>query len=237
MGESRSPSPAGSPPMVHPKDIDLESSPPRDPSPPPRDRSPEPRRESPNVREDRDVERSPRRERSHTRSPVRRPRDPSRSVTPVRHSSPPPRRARERSRERSRERYRERSPERSRYRSPDRDRRRDYDRSDRGRSRSRERGRTSDRNRGKGAYRPGNTVFVAGFNFITTEKDLDRKFSKYGRVVDVRIVKDRRNGESKGFGFVTMETDEDADEAVDKLDQTTWNGRVVLVEKAKSDKR
>lgn len=46
-----------------------------------------------------------------------------------------------------------------------------------------------------------------------------------------------RNGESKGFGFVTMETDEDADEAVDKLDQTTWNGRVVLVEKAKSDKR
>lgn len=62
------------------------------------------------------------------------------------------------------------------------------------RSRSRERGRTSDRHRGggKGAYRPGNTVFVAGFNFITTEKDLDRKFSKYGRVVDVRIVKDRR---------------------------------------------
>jgi RNA recognition motif-containing protein len=46
-----------------------------------------------------------------------------------------------------------------------------------------------------------------------------------------------RNGESKGFGFVTMETDEDADEAVYKLDQTTWNGRVVLVEKAKSDKR
>jgi RNA recognition motif-containing protein len=185
------------------------------------------------------MEKSPRRARSHTRSPDRRPREPSRSVTPVRRSSQTPERRRVRERSRSRERApRERSPDRGRYRSPERDRRRDYDKRDaRGRSRSRERTRNSERYRGNGRGRPGNTVFVAGFNFITTERDLDRKFSKYGRVIDVRIVKDRRNGESKGFGFVTMETDEDADEAVYKLDQTTWNGRVVLVEKAKSDKR
>lgn len=40
--------------------------------------------------------------------------------------------------------------------------------------------------------KPGNNLFIAGFNFITTERDLERKFSRYGRVMDVRIVRDKR---------------------------------------------
>eukprot|EP00262_Sarcandra_glabra_P021915 TRINITY_DN9451_c0_g2_i1.p1 TRINITY_DN9451_c0_g2~~TRINITY_DN9451_c0_g2_i1.p1 ORF type:complete len:556 (-),score=105.16 TRINITY_DN9451_c0_g2_i1:287-1954(-) len=89
-------------------------------------------------------------------------------------------------------------------------------------------------NRITGVGRPGKNLFVAGFGFITTERDLERKFSRFGRVTDVRIVRDRRTGDSRGFGFLSLERDEDADAAIRALDQTEWNGRVVLVEKSKT---
>lgn len=39
---------------------------------------------------------------------------------------------------------------------------------------------------------PGRNLFVAGFSFLTTERDLERKFSRFGHVRDVRIVRDKR---------------------------------------------
>ncbi|KAJ4976669.1 hypothetical protein NE237_001775 [Protea cynaroides] len=89
-------------------------------------------------------------------------------------------------------------------------------------------------NRNPGVGRPGNNLFVAGFSFVTTERDLERKFSRFGRVRDVRIVRDKRSGDSRGFGFLSLERDEDADAAIRALDQTEWNGRIVLVEKSKT---
>lgn len=47
-------------------------------------------------------------------------------------------------------------------------------------------------NRKTGLGKPGRNLFVAGFSFLTTERDLERKFSRYGRVRDVRIVRDKR---------------------------------------------
>jgi cold-inducible RNA-binding protein len=73
---------------------------------------------------------------------------------------------------------------------------------------------------------------VAGFNFICSERDVIRKFEKYGRVADVRIVKGH-GGESRGFGFVDMESEEDAKEVMRALDGVEWNGRRLLVEVAK----
>ncbi|MQL98838.1 hypothetical protein Taro_031548 [Colocasia esculenta] len=89
-------------------------------------------------------------------------------------------------------------------------------------------------NRSTGIGRPGKNLFVAGFSFVTTERDLEKKFSRYGRVTDVRIVRDKRSGDSRGFGFLSLERDEEADAAIRALDQTEWNGRIVLVEKAKT---
>ena len=43
-----------------------------------------------------------------------------------------------------------------------------------------------------------------------------------------------RSGESRGFGFLSLERDEDADAAIRAVDQTEWNGRIVLVEKSKT---
>lgn len=73
---------------------------------------------------------------------------------------------------------------------------------------------------------------MAGFNFICNEKDVIRKFSRYGNVKDVRLVRGP-GGESRGFGFIDMEREEDAKDAIRGLDQTEWNGRRLLVEVAK----
>ncbi|KAL5978606.1 hypothetical protein ACLOJK_029723 [Asimina triloba] len=89
-------------------------------------------------------------------------------------------------------------------------------------------------NRSTGAGRPGKNLFVAGFSFVTTERDLERKFSRFGPVRNVRIVRDKRTGDSRGFGFLSFEKDEDADAAIRALDQMEWNGRIVLVEKSKT---
>lgn len=56
-------------------------------------------------------------------------------------------------------------------------------------------------------------------------------------MTDVRIVRDKLTGDSRGFGFLSLEKDEDADEAIRALDQTQWNGRIVLVEKSKTPAR
>ncbi|KAG1368312.1 serine/arginine repetitive matrix protein 1 [Cocos nucifera] len=92
-------------------------------------------------------------------------------------------------------------------------------------------------NRNTGIGRPGRNLFVAGFSYVTTERDLEKKFSRFGRVTDVRIVRDKRSGDSRGFGFLSLERDEDADAAIRALDQTEWNGRIVLVEKSKTSAR
>eukprot|EP00250_Pteridium_aquilinum_P001316 c11525_g1_i1 orf=296-1555(-) len=88
-------------------------------------------------------------------------------------------------------------------------------------------------NRNTGLGKPGRNLFIAGFSFGTTERDLEKKFSRYGHVRDVRIVRDKRSGDSRGFGFLSLDRDENADAAIRGLDQTEWNGRIVLVEKAK----
>ncbi|XP_057971871.1 RNA-binding protein rsd1-like isoform X2 [Malania oleifera] len=93
------------------------------------------------------------------------------------------------------------------------------------------------RNRSTGLGKPGKNLFVAGFSFLTTEKDLERKFSKFGRVRDVRIVRDKRSGDSRGFGFLSLQRDEEADAAIRALDETEWNGRIILVEKSKTSGR
>lgn len=46
-----------------------------------------------------------------------------------------------------------------------------------------------------------------------------------------------RSGDSRGFGFLSLGRDEDADAAIRALDQTEWNGRIVLVEKSKTSAR
>ncbi|KAI3928335.1 hypothetical protein MKW98_023936 [Papaver atlanticum] len=192
-----------------------------------------------------------------TQQDLKRKDDPDRKrhvASPRKHYSPPDRRRKERLASRSPMRrrestsgYRRDNRDRSRSRSPyARDRRqisprRRYSPRRRSPPGSHSRHRSPRRrpwspppNRNTGIGKPGKNLFVAGFSFVTTEKDLERKFSRFGRVRDVRIVRDKRSGDSRGFGFLSLERDEDADAAIRALDQTQWNGRVVLVEKSKA---
>ncbi len=87
----------------------------------------------------------------------------------------------------------------------------------------RERGETSDRNRGQ-------TVYVAGIARHLRESEVEKLFSKYGRVVDVRVVRDRETGEGRGFGFLVFEDSKDAQDAIRALDGTDFEGKRLVVE-------
>jgi RNA recognition motif-containing protein len=60
-------------------------------------------------------------------------------------------------------------------------------------------------------------LYVGNMPYETTEQDLQQMFGQYGTVVTVTIIKDRYSGRSKGFGFVEMEDDAAADEAIRQL--------------------
>lgn len=76
-------------------------------------------------------------------------------------------------------------------------------------------------------------LFVAGLPFSTTDEELKNLFAGVGVVVSARVITDRETGRSKGFGFVEMETSEEATAAITKLNGTDFGGRKLIVAEAK----
>ena len=74
-----------------------------------------------------------------------------------------------------------------------------------------------------------NKLFVGGLSFNTTENDLQDAFAAHGNVTAVDLISDRMTGKSKGFGFVTMSTPEEAQQAIDNLNGKTLDGRNLTV--------
>ncbi|CAM6103306.1 unnamed protein product [Calypogeia fissa] len=101
--------------------------------------------------------------------------------------------------------------------------------------RSRSRSRSPDRGYGgrEAANNPGNNLYVTGLSTRVTEKDLEDHFSTEGKVLECRLVVDPRSRESRGFGFVTMDSLEDAERCIKYLNRSILEGRVISVEKAK----
>ncbi|CAI9097671.1 OLC1v1034141C1 [Oldenlandia corymbosa var. corymbosa] len=79
-------------------------------------------------------------------------------------------------------------------------------------------------------------LFVGGLSFYTTDKVLSEAFSQYGQVVNAEIPKDRVTGRSKGFGFVTYASEDEAENAIKELDGKPLNGRVIFIDYAKPRK-
>ncbi|CAB4310372.1 unnamed protein product [Prunus armeniaca] len=102
------------------------------------------------------------------------------------------------------------------------------------RSRSLSRSRRSrSRSQSVDASNPGNNLYVTGLSTRVTSSDLEKFFNKEGKVLECHLVTDPRTRESRGFGFVTMETVEDAERCVKYLNRSVLEGRLVTVEKAK----
>ena len=76
-------------------------------------------------------------------------------------------------------------------------------------------------------------LFVGGLNFKTTEESLRDAFSKAGEVVSAVVIMDRMTGRSKGFGFVEMANDDEADKAIEMYNNQELDGRKVVVNEAR----
>jgi RNA recognition motif-containing protein len=75
-------------------------------------------------------------------------------------------------------------------------------------------------------------LFVGGLSWNTTEETLRSAFESCGPLVEVKVITDRETGRSRGFGFVTFESPEDATNAISSLDGTELDGRNVRVSEA-----
>lgn len=75
-------------------------------------------------------------------------------------------------------------------------------------------------------------MFVGNLPFVTSEEELKNLFSQYGNVVAVTIIFDKYTKKSKGFGFVEMETEDEAAAAMQNLDGYELSGRKIAVKEA-----
>jgi RNA recognition motif-containing protein len=79
-------------------------------------------------------------------------------------------------------------------------------------------------------------LFVGGISWNLTEEQLKEAFSKIGEVEEAKIITDRVSGRSKGFGFVTMKTVEDAKKAIEEMNGVELDGRAITVNEARPQK-
>jgi cold-inducible RNA-binding protein len=78
-----------------------------------------------------------------------------------------------------------------------------------------------------------NKLFVGSLAFSATDADLEAFFAQCGTVVSAKVVIDRDTNRSKGFGFVEMSTDAEAQAAIQQLDGKELSGRAVNVSEAR----
>lgn len=76
-------------------------------------------------------------------------------------------------------------------------------------------------------------LYVGNLAFSVTDDELMQAFTSFGTIASARVVMDRMTGRSKGFGFVEVEDDAQADEAINKMNGQTIAGRPVRVSEAK----
>jgi len=79
----------------------------------------------------------------------------------------------------------------------------------------------------------GKKLYVGNLPFQTTEGDLEQLFGEMGAVDSVRIITDRETGRNRGFGFIEMSSDEDADKSIEKFNQYELEGRALTVNEAR----
>ncbi len=76
-------------------------------------------------------------------------------------------------------------------------------------------------------------LYVGGLSFSTTEDQIRDEFAKFGVVESATVIRDRDSDRSRGFGFVEMSSDAEANEAIKGLNDTTLDGRQITVNYAR----
>ena len=75
-------------------------------------------------------------------------------------------------------------------------------------------------------------LFVGGLSWGTTDEGLHGAFSRFGEIVEAKVITDRETGRSRGFGFVTFANDEGATSAISEMDGADLDGRTIKVNEA-----
>src|SRR3954469_5351212 len=79
----------------------------------------------------------------------------------------------------------------------------------------------------------GSKLYVGNLSYGTTSSDLEQLFGQHGTVSSAEVIADRESGRSKGFGFVQMGTDEEAQAAIAGVNGQQHDGRTLTVNEAK----
>jgi cold-inducible RNA-binding protein len=74
-----------------------------------------------------------------------------------------------------------------------------------------------------------NKLFVGGIPYAVRDEDLADLFSRAGTVNSARVIMDKMSGRSRGFGFVEMSSDEEAERAISELNGSEMDGRKIVV--------
>ena len=78
-----------------------------------------------------------------------------------------------------------------------------------------------------------NKLFVGKLSYTLTDSQLEEHFAQAGKVLSAKVIVDRYSGQGKGFGFVEMSTEEEAKKAMDTLNNSTLDGRTIVVSEAR----
>jgi RNA recognition motif-containing protein len=76
-------------------------------------------------------------------------------------------------------------------------------------------------------------IYVGNLSYSVTSEDLREVFGEYGEVASAEVVQDKFSGQSKGFGFVDLPDNSDADRAIKELNDQVYKGRKMTVNEAK----
>lgn len=79
----------------------------------------------------------------------------------------------------------------------------------------------------------GNKIFVGNLSFNVTDQDLSQMFAEFGEISEAVLIKNKLNGRSKGFGFVTFKDDASAAKAVESMNGKEVMGRALTVNEAR----
>ena len=79
----------------------------------------------------------------------------------------------------------------------------------------------------------GKKLYVGNLPYTATQESLEKAFGEYGEINSVNVIKDRDSGQSKGFAFVEMTREGEADKAVLELDGSMMDDREIKVNEAK----
>jgi len=76
-------------------------------------------------------------------------------------------------------------------------------------------------------------LFVGGISWGTDDEGLRSAFARFGAVTDAKVITDRETGRSRGFGFVTLENDDEAVTAMNEMNGSELDGRTINVNEAR----